>query len=68
MFAVYRIAYYVDMKNTPDLYERLSTLPRNLSGSLARSALRSFAQIHTYHSHVLTYTIPDMVRFEGYKN
>ena len=38
---------FVDMKNTPDLYERLSTLPRNLSGSLARSALRGFAQIHT---------------------
>ena len=71
LFAVYRMAYYQDLKNTPDLYERLFTLPRNLSGSLKRSVLRSFAQLHTYHSYVLTYSIPDIVDivgFEGCKN
>ena len=67
MFEVYRITYYIDMKNTPDLYERLSTLPRNLSGSLARSALPSFAQIHTIIL-MCYYSIPDMVRFEWCKN
>ena len=36
MFAVYGIAYYIDMKNTPDLYECLFTLPGNLSGSLGK--------------------------------